>query len=555
MHRVAIFCVLLLSTPCFSLTIEDLEFEAGPDALNYSVLGKPNNVRNIAPLLPSDTLQNVYAMLPEGVAINTDFISDLKSTSIAIDDELGENTVATVSVTFLNEGAGYRNSLGYFVFDTLNPPQSIDAVNTHTIIFPNSSKSPDGELVEGDTVDLNVELTPGQSIGFFVLSNGWGWSGSYNNIISLGNSGSPFYSLTHLNPEATSLHRKHNVAFLDIENDFIVIGFEDLYRPDGDNDFNDLLFTVHVTPFTAIDGVNSDGTTNANFDVLTQKNAQETTVTNIYPAANSWATLAFEDQWPALGDYDFNDVVFHYRLTEVMDGQRNVQSISGIFDLQGMGGDYHSGFAIRFPNVNPDNVAQISLVKDGNETLPLPNIGESDLILTLTEDLRNDLVELGLVDQNCRFFRTLSTCLQTQNTIPRYEFSIQFIDPVAKTTLGSQPYDPFIFATPGYYHGDGIGFQPGATWETHLKQFSGTGRMDSILFNLLDDASNSTNFFITQNNFPWVINLSYPWQHPLEAVDISHAYLQFPGWVNSSGETNGNWYLNENAVQSRTIGE
>ncbi|MCW0469495.1 DUF4114 domain-containing protein [Vibrio chagasii] len=44
----------------------------------------------------------------------------------------------------------------------------------------------------------------------------------------------------------------------------MVLGFEDIYRPTGDNDFNDLIFTVEVTPFIAVDGVNEDGTTDQN---------------------------------------------------------------------------------------------------------------------------------------------------------------------------------------------------------------------------------------------------------------------------------------------------
>lgn len=50
-----------------------------------------------------------------------------------------------------------------------------------------------------------------------------------------------------------------------------MLGFEDIYRPDGDNDFNDLLFTVEVSPFTAIDGVNTDGSTDSKYEPLVQE--------------------------------------------------------------------------------------------------------------------------------------------------------------------------------------------------------------------------------------------------------------------------------------------
>ncbi|MCA2492196.1 MULTISPECIES: DUF4114 domain-containing protein, partial [Vibrio] len=230
--------------------------------------------------------------------------------------------------------AGYRNTLGYFVFDTNNPPTSKDEIAAHVIIFPNTSKAPDGEMEEGDTIDLNVQLTAGQTLAFFIIPNGWGWSGSYNKIASLGSWGTPFYSYSNLNPESTSENRRHNVAFIDTQNEVLVLGFEDIYRPDGDNDFNDLLFTVEVSPFTAIDGVNTDGSTDSKYEPLVQENNPEVTVTSVYPSSDTYATMAFEDRWPLMGDYDFNDVVWRYRVTELLNGQREIKNITFDYTLQ-----------------------------------------------------------------------------------------------------------------------------------------------------------------------------------------------------------------------------
>ncbi len=73
-------------------------------------------------------------------------------------------------------------------------------------------------MQEGDTIDLGVQLTANQTLAFFLIPNGWGWEGSYNNIANLGNWGTPFYSYPVLNPETTMEHRRHNVAFLDVQN-------------------------------------------------------------------------------------------------------------------------------------------------------------------------------------------------------------------------------------------------------------------------------------------------------------------------------------------------
>ena len=132
------------------------------------------------------------------------------------------------------------------------------------VIFPNASKAPDGDMEEGDSIDLDIQLTAGQTLGFFLIPNGW-YVSTYNTIPHLGPWNTPFYSLSSLNPETTADYRRHNVAFLDTENEFLVLGFEDIQRPSGDNDFNDLIFTVEVTPFIAVDGVNEDGTTDSKY--------------------------------------------------------------------------------------------------------------------------------------------------------------------------------------------------------------------------------------------------------------------------------------------------
>lgn len=467
MRKASLFSLLLSTQAAFALNLSDLTFEAGDSPSNYSFKGSPLT-KTTRSDLPADTLQNVYAMLPEGVEVNPDFISDLKATSIAIDGEgLAENEVATATVTFLNEGAGYRNTLGYFIYDTNNPPATKEDIAEHTVIFPNTSKAPDGDLSEGDTMSLDIELRAGQSLGFFVIPNGWGWSGSFNNISSFGNWGTPFYSLTSLNPESTSEYRYHNVVFLDVENEFLVVGFEDLYRPHGDNDFNDLLFTVELNRFEAIDGVNPDGTINGNYEVLTDTDATDIRIKTIYPSANSKATLAFEDRWPSQGDYDFNDVVLHYQLTETTNGQRQITQIEGDFEVKAMGGSYNNGFAIHIPEVEPNNVASFTLTKNGEEQQASIDTTLNDLIVELSGNIKSDLEELGAITGECTFYRTQSGCLASQTQTLEYSFSITLTNPVSKDDVGPAPYDPFIFAATHTYHGDEFNTPPGRTWETH----------------------------------------------------------------------------------------
>ncbi|CAH7284990.1 conserved exported hypothetical protein [Vibrio chagasii] len=534
----------LVSCVAMALTTADLTFESGADASNYSAKGKPNNTYSVAASLPQDVLTNVYSMLPEGSTVNSAFIAPERYSSIDIDDELDGAEYATATITFLNEGAGYRNTLGYFVFDTDNPPATKDDINAHVVVFPNTSVADVGEMQEGDSIDLSVQLTAGQTLGFFIISNGWGWEGSYNNIPWLGGWGTPFYSYPALNPEASADNRRHNVAFLDTENEFLVLGFEDIYRPTGDNDFNDLIFTVEVTPFIAVDGVNEDGTTDSKYEVLVQENNEDVTVTTVYPSSNSYATIAFEDNWPLKGDYDFNDVVWRYKVTEQLNGQRELKNLTVDYTLQAMGAGYSNGYAVKLPNVLPVNVASTTLTRNGVAVgHTILQAGDSETILMVSENLREDLENLGELTESCVFYRTQSACSGVQNAdVLNYQLYVEFTTPVSRDDIGYPPYDSFIFGADGTYHGDFVATPPGMTWQTHLKEFSGTSDMNDTLFNSHDDSSSGSESFKTSNNMPWVINIRDEWDHPVELVDISDAYTSFPTWVTSSGETDGEWY-------------
>lgn len=46
-----------------------------------------------------------------------------------------------------------------------------------------------------------------------------------------------------------------------------------------------------------------------------------------YPAEQVYRTLAFEDNWPKLGDYDMNDMVIRYRYSMINNAQNFYQSL------------------------------------------------------------------------------------------------------------------------------------------------------------------------------------------------------------------------------------
>jgi hypothetical protein len=106
--------------------------------------------------------------------------------------ELNMQENGEVFVTFYYEGAGYKNTLGYYAYDddgsitgkTL-PTSKEDfraKIKEHgKIIFPNSSANGSGGLLSwGDSVSLGEHLA-GTKFIFFIVSNGWQSSGKVRN--------------------------------------------------------------------------------------------------------------------------------------------------------------------------------------------------------------------------------------------------------------------------------------------------------------------------------------------------------------------------------------
>ena len=193
--------------------------------------------------VPAPLLDDIGASLPESRPVptfNPQLISSGYDTDIIVNDS------ADVWVTFVDEGAGYRNVLGFYTYDLNSPYTSAPPQGDVTIIFPNVSKQfSGGGLITGDRVKIGT-FPPNTGIGWVLIANGWSGSvGSGNWIL---------YSNPGFNPEPNVSDRYHNVLLNDTENNLIVLGFEDIRRdlPSCDQDFNDALFYVTANPIEAI---------------------------------------------------------------------------------------------------------------------------------------------------------------------------------------------------------------------------------------------------------------------------------------------------------------
>jgi len=83
-------------------------------------------------------------------------------------DNLTITNATTAKVTFVDEGAGYRNALG--VYEVM-PDGGISNVQ---ILFSNASKVGSGGSLRPDVSNVEFDVSQGAQLGFFVVSNGYG---------------------------------------------------------------------------------------------------------------------------------------------------------------------------------------------------------------------------------------------------------------------------------------------------------------------------------------------------------------------------------------------
>ena len=186
----------------------------------------PSNITKVG--LIANLVDSLKIIIPENgnVSQNSPYLfSDTIQKNIVLIKE------SKVFVTFIDEGASYRNTLCWYSYYKSQPPLSVSDIKGN-VLFPNISGKGEGGLLEpGYTAQVGTETFPaGTVIGFFLIANGW-------NDGNINYSNPTYYTNNNLNKGGEQWH----VLFKNAYSHNIVIGFED-YAIGGD--YNDVLFAV-----------------------------------------------------------------------------------------------------------------------------------------------------------------------------------------------------------------------------------------------------------------------------------------------------------------------
>jgi LruC domain-containing protein len=504
---------------------------------SYNSLGVPSNLATNG-LVTAQMLSYINNSVPEYQPVPTyhpNYLTQGYKTDIDIIQ------TSEVWLTFVHEGAGYTNSLGYYKYPTNNPPTSASQIDSVYLVFPNASYyNSGGGLHSGNRVSIGT-FQPGTSIGFVCISNGW-------NGTAVGDGYFRLFSDKNLNSQTNPALKQQSILLYDNTNQQCYICFEDIKRDQAscDNDFNDLVFYAKANPINGIsinnvasvdNGVDSDGDGVSDaFDAF--PNNSNLAYKNTYPSAQQYGTLSFEDLWPGKGDYDFNDLVVAYQYETWSNAQNKVKEMKCRFAIKAIGAHYSHGFGFQL-NSAPSSISSVSGSQIFDNYISRSSNGtESAQTLATIIAFDNDYKVAKRAAGN-----TLNTELSKSYSVPdTVSLNVVFTSPLSAAQLGTAPFNPFMI----------INGTRGK--EVHLAGYAPTSLANSALFGTLQDNTkpSSNRYYKTKNNLPFAIDLPENYLHLAEKNAINAGYLKFVQWAQSSGSAFPDWYKNLTGYRDAT---
>ena len=503
----------------------------------YNNQGIPNYLAT-NDVITGNLLYDVNTWLPEKKNVptyNPQYLATSNETNVIL------NEAADVWVTFVAEGAGFMNVLGFYTYNKNNPVTNVNQIDSITIIFPNASVSGGGGgLNMGNRVKIGT-FPANTGIGWVLFANGW--TGS-----SINANGIKYYSDPELNPEVIASKKQHTVLLHDASRGLYLCGFEDMGRnsvSNSDDDFNDLVFYVKSNPITAISQNNvvqtsgtvvdtdNDGISDLFDDYPTD---QLRAFNNYFPSKTQFGTLAFEDLWPSKGDFDFNDVIVDYRFNPITNAANEVVNIQSKFVVRATGAGYSNGFGFQIP------ILPFGAVQSVTGT----NLTEQGFISTLASGVEANQSKATVIvfdnawknfsninGSNANGLSGINTSIGGKSGVPdTLNVNLTLVQPINSSVIGLPPYNPFIIANK----------QRGK--EIHLSDYPPTDLVDANLFGTINDNSNplTGRYYKTINNLPWGINITERYNYTIEKAEIIQGHLKFVSWAQSSGVYFKDWY-------------
>lgn len=225
-----------------------------------------------------------------------------------------------------------------------------------------------------------------------------------------------------------------------------------------------------------------------------------------FPSADGWYFVAYEDNFPNPGDYDFNDAVVAYRYRLGLDTLGRVIRVEAESYLVAEGAwftlDWHLRLPIaatgsatctrRLPGATTTSVCTAQLQGNVLDALPYPNIDNSGAYFSGAPSWAANTVKLAPAKQGA--YASISVRLDA---------------PVVASAIGVP--DPWLYVQD-------------TARSIHLASRDPSG-------------------------FPYAMLLPMGWRNPYENIDMGLAYPRFRSFVETGGTQSADWYLTQDTNQ------
>ena len=245
------------------------------------------------------------------------------------------------------------------------------------------------------------------------------------------------------------------------------------------------------------------------------------------PSDIGWGTYAFEDLYPAYGDFDFNDLVVSYRAVQIANSSNELTRLKLIYKIKAIGASYKNGFGLELPI---------------SESL-IESVSGYNLTSGATIALNAKGLEAGqtkpvvIVFDNAFDNGPRGACSGSEGD--EITINIDFINTVPQVDLNLDQFNYFIFRTENRGH------------EVHLKSFSPSSLADMSLFGTFNDASSvPSTYYLSNIGLPWGLHIIHNFRQMKEKEDIITGYNFFVNWAQSSGEEYADWYKDNSGFRN-----
>lgn len=503
----------------FTYFLASFDGDGVPANNNYNPSGAAGN-KQLKKTIGNNLLEEINKLLPETTDLPKKRPEWIKSADIDIKSD------CVIDLTFIKEGAGYTNSIGYYTYKTGKPPKTKEDVKTIYVAFPNfSAAGSGGNHVAGDTVRLASKfnhsnngrhniVTPtsytfeaGTTLGFVLLVNAYR---EYKNDLNKDmRDGAMYFSTSELNPEEKAYNRHHTVVVKsEILANGLIFGFEDLSRNEGkgDADFNDAILLCTLSDMNAID----DKAVN-----YTTENYKQ-------------GTIICEDQIKGdiFEDNDYSDCIIEFYGTQTLSNGK-ITKMTLDYHLKHRSSLYDHEFGIVIPNLRSTHC-----------------VIERETFIGSSPESSFETIELNARNEIPIFTSTKAALPggnheHYANTVNGWEES---------PTPVSSVRCKFTFPGSGIYEENLKSIMP---YNMYLKAYAkppyvaGTGRYHYI--RLDNDYPHSSTFTIEgYDEIPKMLFIQdfVEYRCPKERYNLKDIYPDFEGYINSNRLRNTNWYVN-----------